>query len=113
MLNAAMGGKRVGLMAGDDDVIEYLYVNQGASRPQCLGEQPIRSAGLGHARRMVMGEDDTCCIDFQGTADNLAGIYRGLCQGAAKEFFGDNQTIARVEKECREYFEGPIAQPQF
>lgn len=63
-----------GRVAGDDEMVEHLHVDQGQGSLEGVGQLLVGPAGFSHAGGMVVGEDDGCCVVLQGQLDDLAGI---------------------------------------
>src|SRR5271154_3419447 len=70
----------------DDDVIQEANVDQREGLLHSLGDQLIRLAGLGDARRMIVSDDDGGAIALQRMLDDLARMHAGAVDRAAEQF---------------------------
>ena len=107
-----MRGKRLGLMARDNDMVQYPDVNERASRSQGLGQCLVGGTGFGRTGRMVMRQDDAGRINRKRPADDLAWVYRRLSQRSPEQFFSHNEAVSGVQKQGCKHFEGSVAQPK-
>src|SRR5690606_29005622 len=66
----------------DDDMVDQLDTKQAPCLDELFGDLYVSARGLGHARRMVMDEDDGCCSMFKGGAEYLARMNEVRVDGA-------------------------------
>ena len=111
-LKPPMRGKRVGLMARDNDMVQYPDVNERASRSQGLGQCLVGGTGFGRTGRMVMRQDDAGRINRKRPADDLAWVYRRLGQRSPEQFFSHDEAVSGVQKQGCKHFERSVAQPK-
>ena len=71
-----------GLIAGDDEMVEHLDLDQRERLLQVARQELVRLARLRHARRMVVREDHRRRVDAQRRLDDLARVDAGLRQRA-------------------------------
>ena len=97
-------GKGRELAVGHDEVIERPDVDERERLLQRLGQELIGTAGLGHARRMVVRKDHRRGIARERGLDDFARINAGLRERAAEEFVGGEQPVLAVEEQADEHF---------
>ena len=109
-LHHAALGQRHRTTAADDKMVEYAYADQGQGATEFGRNGAIGLAGLGYARRMVVGEDHSRRIVLEARAYDLARVYVRTIERAAKELFERDDAMAIVEKHAGEDFHGTARQ---
>ena len=66
-------GDRVG--SGDDQVVEHPDVDERQRVAQAQRDELVRPTGLGHARGVIVGQDDRCGVMGERLAQYLAGMH--------------------------------------
>ena len=102
----------MGLMARNNDMVQYPDVNERASRSQGLRQSLVGGTGFGRPGRMVMRQNDAGRIDRKRPADDLAWVYRCLGQRPPKQFFSHDEAVTRIQEQDRENLEGTVSQPE-
>lgn len=67
-------GKRVGILACNDDVIQYPDVHEPQSLFQCMRQCLVGIAGVRFSGWMIVGKNDTGGIIRQRSLDDFPGI---------------------------------------
>src|SRR4030095_12207765 len=78
-------GKGDRVAAGDDEMIQRLDFDQRQRLLQGLGQELVRAAGLGDARRVVVRENDRRCVVAQCRLYDFTRVDAGLGERAAKQ----------------------------
>ena len=90
-------GKRVGIPARDDDVIQHPDVDESQRLFQCMRQRLVGIAGVRFSRRMIVGQNDAGRIVCQSRLDDFTGINTRLLQGAPKHFPAFDQFVFDIE----------------
>ena len=109
-----MFGERVVLVAGHDEVVDDLDVDECQAGLELLGEPLIRRAGLCTATGVVVRESDRSSVMGERSLDHFAGVDRGLGQRPPKELFDGDQPVLRIQVDDEEdlVVEGSAVQAQ-
>lgn len=73
------------LAIADDEMIEHPHIDQPERIAEPARQLPISLARFGHARGMIVGQNDRCGIVRQRALDHLTGIHTGPVDGAVKQ----------------------------
>ena len=90
------------LVAGDDEVIEDLDVDERQRVLEAAGQQLVRLARLRRAGGVVVGEDHRRRVHLEGRLDDLPRVNAGLRQRAAEGLVeaDDPVRVLEEEREC-------------
>ncbi len=91
-------------------MIEHPHVDQRQGVFQPLGQLTVGLARLGHARRVVVGEDHRRRVLRQGTLDHLPRVDAGAIDGAVEQHFEGQDPVLGVEKQAAEQLVRFVAQ---
>jgi hypothetical protein len=91
-------------------VIEQPDIDERQRVAQAVRDDLIGLAWLGNSRRMIVGEYDGRGAMAQRLSDDLARVYAGAIDRAAKELLKSGQTVAVVEIKAAEHFVRTISQ---
>ena len=83
---------------------------QGRSDPLC--DALISLAGLGHARWVIVSQDNRRGIHFQRLLHDFAGINAGAIDRAAEQLFEQDDPVPVIEVDTSENLMGPVSQPR-
>src|SRR5688572_1106926 len=97
------------LVAGDDEVIQDLDVDERQRLLEAAGQQLVRPARLCRAGRVVVGEDHRRRVYLEGRLDDLARVNAGLRQRAAEWLVEADDPVLRVEPDADEHLLLPRA----
>lgn len=97
---------------GNDEMIEYAYVDQLQRAGNGAGDGDVRARGTAVAGRVVVREEHGGGIVAQRGLDEFAHGDRRVVHGAAEEFFEGDQASAIVEPGGGEHFMLVFAQAQ-
>jgi len=93
-------------------VVQDAHVDQRERLLQLAGKQLIGLRGLGHAGRMVVGEDDCGGIGRERRFDHFPRVHARLGQGAAEQLLRANHAVLRIEEQAHEGLVRPRAEQQ-
>ena len=93
-----------------DEVVEDPDVEQRQRIAQSPGDELVRLACLGDARRMVVREDHCGRIVRECLPHHFARVHARAVDRAAKEFVEGDQAMAVVEVQAAEHLVRPVAQ---
>jgi hypothetical protein len=83
-------------------MVEHPHVDQRQRLLQALSQLAIRLAWLGHAGRVIVGEDDRRRILRQRTLDHLSRIHAGTVDGAVEQHLKGQHAVFGIEKQTAE-----------
>src|SRR5688572_10239523 len=90
------------LVAGDDEVVQDLDVDERQRLLEAARQQLVRLAGLRRAGRVVVGKDHRRRVRLERRLDDLARIDAGLRQRAAEGLLEADDAVLRVEPDADE-----------
>ena len=85
VLDQSALGKAHQRASGNDKVVKHPHIDERQRLLQALGQKLVGPAGLGHPRRVVVGENDGSGVVGQRLLHHLPRVDRGLGQRAAEE----------------------------
>src|SRR5207244_3772757 len=94
--------ERDGLIAGDDEVVEHLDLDQRERFLKIARQQLVGLARLRDARRMVVREDHRRRVDAQRRLDDLARVDAGLRQRAFERVLDVDRFVLGIEPDADE-----------
>ena len=94
----------------DDQVVHQPDIDQRQGLLQPAGNLLVGQAGLRHAGRVVMGDDDRSCVAGQGLFDDLPGVDVGRVQRAPEQLVERDDPAAVVEPQAAKDLVGEVAQ---
>lgn len=89
--------ERDGSLRGDDHMVEDPYIDQRQGVPQTLGDAQVRLAGLGHARGVVVSQDDSAGPALQGAAHHLTRVHARPVDGALEQLLQGNDPMPGIQ----------------
>src|ERR1700682_1702974 len=98
--------------AGDNEMVQHLYVDKRESFLQIARQQLVGLARLGRPRRVVVSEDYCGGIGGEGSLDDFARVDARLGQRAANRFLKGNDPVLCVEPEADENLVFPASYRQ-
>ena len=93
-------GQRYAVSITDYDVVKHPDIYQCQCIHQAAGQLYVGPAGFSNPGRMIMGQDDGCCIVLQRASYYLTGMHTGPVDGAAEQFLEDDDPVAVVQKQA-------------
>lgn len=101
-----------GLVEGgraEDEVVEQLDLKEFRCFDEFHGGGVIGGAGVWIAGGVVVDDDDSCGVVFDGGAEDIARVEDGFVEGAAANFCGGDEVELGVEGKDAEAFVGELA----
>lgn len=74
-----------------------------------FGDVDIGLTWLGNARRVVVGENDRCCVVMQRAFHDLPRVNRSAIERADKQFLELHYVVLAIEKQAAEHFPRAVA----
>ncbi len=111
LLHPATFGHRDRRAITDDEVVQQSHLDQCEGLLELSREMPISRTRLGHAARMIVGNDDSSGVDGHGALDDHARMNGSAVDTAFKQHLLGDDAMAAIEKERGEALKGRGAQP--
>ncbi len=85
-------------------MVEHPHIDQPERIAEPARQLPISLARFGHARGMIVGQNDRCGIVRQRALDHLTGVHTGPVDGAVKKHLESQHPVFGVKKQTAEEF---------
>lgn len=92
------------LLATDDQVVQHSDVQEAQRLLQALSDLAVGLAGLRIPARVIVKEDDSGGVEFQGTLGDHPAMDFAAVDGAAEEMLGRNDVVLVVQEDDAEDF---------
>lgn len=107
----AMLGKGIIRIAGrDNNMVQNINVEEGKALHHITGEIPVRLAGRGITRRVIMRQNQASGIMYERLAGNNSGMNFHRRQTAAEHLLCRNQPVLGIKKQHHKMFPVMVAE---